>query len=121
MTYVSNETGDNEVYIEPYPPTGGKRRISRGGGVGPVWSPDGRELYYKRDQTIIGVSLHLTPSLEILGEREVFRAPVGENRSFDVHPKTGRFLITDKTVDSPVQYVNIVTNFFELLEQTFQN
>lgn len=117
LTYVSSETGQREVYVSPYPPTGGKRRVSRGGGIGPVWSPDGRQLYYMRDQTMIVVSLRLSPSLEIFGERELFQAPVQTNRGFDVHPKTGRLLIIDKTVDSPIQYVNIVTNFFELLQE----
>jgi Tol biopolymer transport system component len=44
--YTSNETGRNEVYIQPYPSPGPKTPVSVGGGNGPVWRGDGRVLYF---------------------------------------------------------------------------
>jgi serine/threonine-protein kinase len=47
IAYTSNESGANEVYVRPFPATtGGRWQVSNGGGAEPVWSPDGRELYY---------------------------------------------------------------------------
>jgi Tol biopolymer transport system component len=46
MAYVSNETGRNEVYVQPFPVTGGRWQISRDGGTQPRWRADGKELYY---------------------------------------------------------------------------
>ena len=46
VSYVSNETGTDEVYVQPFPPTGGKWQISTGGGHSPRWRADGRELFY---------------------------------------------------------------------------
>ncbi len=65
---------------------------------------------------MMAASVRLSPTLEILGERELFEAPINRGRSFDVHPKSGRFLVVDKTIPDPAQFVNIVTNFFDLLD-----
>ena len=80
-----------------------------------MWAANGRELYYLRDRTMMEVTVRLSPGFEVLGERELFEAPINRGRSFDVHPTSGRFLIINKTIESPPQYVNVVTNFFDLL------
>ena len=47
VTYVSNESGTNEVYVPPFPnSSAGRWPVSNGGGGSPVWSADGREIYY---------------------------------------------------------------------------
>ena len=46
LAYVSNENGRFEVYVQPMPQTGSKWLVSKGGGLQPQWSADGRELYY---------------------------------------------------------------------------
>jgi hypothetical protein len=45
LAYDSNETGQFEVYVRPYPDAErGRWVVSRGGGRQPLWSRDGREL-----------------------------------------------------------------------------
>ncbi len=46
MAYTSNETGRNEIYVQPFPPSGLKWPVSPGGGVQPRWRRDGKELFY---------------------------------------------------------------------------
>ena len=46
LAYVSNETGRNEVYLQPFPRTGDKRKVSTEGGAQPRWRADGKGLYY---------------------------------------------------------------------------
>ncbi len=46
VSYVSSETGTNEIYVQPFPPSGGKWQVSSGGGHSPRWRGDGRELFY---------------------------------------------------------------------------
>jgi serine/threonine-protein kinase len=46
ITYVSNETGQAEVYVQSFPPGAGKWQISTNGGDGPTWRADGKELLY---------------------------------------------------------------------------
>jgi serine/threonine-protein kinase len=47
LAYSSDESGTSEVYVRPFPNTGdGRWQVSNGGGTGPRWSFDGRELYF---------------------------------------------------------------------------
>lgn len=46
LGYFSNESGQFEVYVQPFPDPGGGWQISASGGYGPVWARSGRELFY---------------------------------------------------------------------------
>jgi eukaryotic-like serine/threonine-protein kinase len=46
LAYVSDESGTQEVWVQPFP-QGERRRVSRTGGTGPVWSHDGSELHFQ--------------------------------------------------------------------------
>jgi hypothetical protein len=47
MAYQSDETGRTEVFVRPFPDVhAGKKQVSSGGGFAPLWSRDGRELFY---------------------------------------------------------------------------
>lgn len=63
IAYQSNETGWFEVYVEPYPRTGVRLRISEAGGERPVWSPDGGEIVYDKDATLHAVRVTTAPAL----------------------------------------------------------
>ncbi len=48
LAYVSDESGNNEVYVRPFPNTGdGRTQVSTGGGEAPKWARDGRHLFYR--------------------------------------------------------------------------
>jgi Tol biopolymer transport system component len=46
MVYTSNESGRFDIYVQPFPATGGKWLVSTDGGLEPHWRHDGKELYY---------------------------------------------------------------------------
>ncbi len=47
MAYQSDETGRTEIFLRPFPNTSeGKKQVSSGGGAAPLWSRDGKELFY---------------------------------------------------------------------------
>src|SRR5262249_21387435 len=46
LAYMSDESGKREVYVQPFPASGGKWQISTAGGREPVWSRDGKEIFY---------------------------------------------------------------------------
>jgi serine/threonine-protein kinase len=50
VAYESSETGVAEVYVRPFPGPGGKWQVSNGGGSFPVWSKNGRELFYRTNE-----------------------------------------------------------------------
>jgi serine/threonine-protein kinase len=47
MAYTSDESGTNQVYVRAFPGKGGKWQISNSGGIWPMWSRTGRELYFE--------------------------------------------------------------------------
>ena len=48
IAYHSNESGEFQVYVRPFPNVdGGRWQISSDGGFSPVWGPDGRELFFR--------------------------------------------------------------------------
>ena len=65
LAYQSNETGRTEVFVRPFPDTdAGKKQVSSGGGVAPLWSRDGRELFYLSSNKEMMVS-RVTPGAMI--------------------------------------------------------
>ena len=59
VAYASNETGRYEVWLEPMPPTTVRYRMTTGGGSHPLWTPDGRSLFFDRDRQLFQVGLNL--------------------------------------------------------------
>ena len=47
IAYSSNQSGRFEVYIERFPELGARQMASKGGGIEPVWAPDGKEIFYR--------------------------------------------------------------------------
>ena len=46
IAYESNESGRNEIYVQPFPNPATKTMVSTGGGLQPHWGPDSREMFY---------------------------------------------------------------------------
>ena len=53
VAYSSNETGVDEIYVRTFPEAGAKRQVSIGGGVSPVWRPDGKELFFVSPESLL--------------------------------------------------------------------
>ena len=57
LAYHSDESGRSEVYVQPFPDLGRKSLISIAGGGFPLWSPDGRELFYTEGSAMMVVTV----------------------------------------------------------------
>jgi len=123
LMYVSNESGRFEVYVQPYPGSGGKWQISTEGGTEPSWNASGREVFYRSGDKMMAVDVATQPNFSAGKPRILFRddyvhSPV-TSPDYDVSRDAQRFLML-KTVD-PVQpaptQINIVLNWFEELRQ----
>jgi hypothetical protein len=65
MAYASDESGQFEIYVQPFPLTGAKYKISKkAGSLHPVWSPDGRQLYFDDQQRMYSAQIRTQPSFE---------------------------------------------------------
>jgi hypothetical protein len=70
LTYTSNESGTFEVYVRAFPDGGHKRHISNGGGSHPVWSHNGRELFFRSgDNRIMVVAYTVKGDLIVVADQ----------------------------------------------------
>jgi serine/threonine-protein kinase len=126
LAYVSDETGRPEVFLRPFPEAdSAKYQVSTNGAQAPLWSKDGKELFYlslARELTAVTVAPRPDPKL---GERRVlFRLdptiyPPGREfyTPFDVAPD-GRFLMARRVRAGDAQAPLLVTtNWFSVLRQ----
>ncbi|HTK82090.1 MAG TPA: protein kinase [Bacteroidota bacterium] len=98
IAYTSNESGKFEIYIQSFPLTPGKFQISVGGGFNPVWSKNGRALYYLApDRRLMEVKLTISGgSFEYSQPAPLFNTEVDNYTSWNtyaVSKDTNRFLI----------------------------
>jgi eukaryotic-like serine/threonine-protein kinase len=96
LAYGSNLSGQYEVYVNGFPDPGRRRKISVDGGHSPVWSPDGRELFYRVDNGLVGAALSTTNGVEVLSRALLFEqtnSPWPYHADYDVAPD-GRHFIT---------------------------
>ena len=96
LAYASDETGRAEVYARPYATSGGRVSISLAGGAEPLWSRDGRELYYRAGDSLMVATIAPGPTLAISARRLLFRGSFmnGDGfREYDVTPDGSRFVM----------------------------
>ena len=65
VAYMSNESGENEIYVQSFPQPGNKIRVSTGGGITPIWSHDGSRLFYRSQTHLMAVTVSYRPELSI--------------------------------------------------------
>jgi Tol biopolymer transport system component len=63
VTYVSDESGRAEIYVRPFPGPGSRVQVSSEGGVEPVWSRDGRELFFMNGRDLLAVPIQTGSAL----------------------------------------------------------
>jgi len=94
VAYVSAETGQNEVYVHPFPGPCGKERISTQGGDSVRWSHDGRELFYairNAQGALMAVGIQTKPQLHIGLPQMVAKTRFGT--TWDPAPDGKRLLV----------------------------
>jgi dipeptidyl aminopeptidase/acylaminoacyl peptidase len=74
VAYVSDESGRDEVYVRPYPGPGAKLPVSTDGGREPVWSSNGRELFYRTGARLMAVPVNLGSSFTAGKAKLLFEA-----------------------------------------------
>ena len=122
LAYVSDRSGQNEIWVQRYP-EGAPVRVSSGGGEEPLWSADGRELFYRQGDAVMAVAVEADNEFSYAAPKTLFSGPyarrTGLGRDYDV-ATDGRFLMILQGDDTrPVAPASIVVvqNFGEELKQ----
>ena len=118
VAYSSEETGVAQVYVRPFPSLRERYQVSVDGGTEPVWSPDGRRLFYRRNRLITAATMSSGPDFSVTRREELFEGDFvfqAVHAEYDVSPTGGQFLVL-KRADSDVQTI-VVQNWFEELRR----
>jgi Tol biopolymer transport system component len=120
VAFGSNVTGRVEVYVEPFARTGARLQVSVDGGREPLWSRNGRELFYRRRSQMFAVPVdtrRLTAGKPVL----LFERPYVTNglsgHDYDVTPD-GRFLLIKLSAEEQEPpRLNVVLNWTDELRR----
>jgi serine/threonine protein kinase/Tol biopolymer transport system component len=115
MAYHSNESGRFELYVAPYPGPGGRAQVSTSGGSSPVWSPDGREVFFQSGNKLMAAGIETTPELRAGVPKALFE---GSFEGFDITPDGQRFvLVRPAYPDLPPPPLVVVLGWMNDLER----
>jgi predicted Ser/Thr protein kinase len=121
LAYVSNTDGRDQIYVRPWPDGERRYKISSTGGAEPVWSRDGRELFYRQGNRMYAVAIRsdggqFAPGRpELLFEAQIALGQFG-NPNYDVSEDGERFLVVAEPIGDDDQAIEMVVNWFEELE-----
>jgi serine/threonine-protein kinase len=131
LAYESNASGQDEIYVRPFPDVaGGQWQISTAGGEQALWARNGRELFYREPEGAVmavpvdaGGAFNTSPPKRLIdgGYYSGTAGPRSAWRTYDVSPDGRRFLMiknpeqSQQTADT--QRIVIVQNWFEELKR----
>ena len=115
MAYQSNTSGRWEIYVQPFPEPGPSQLVSTNGGAEPLWSLDGRELFYVNGDTLMAVNVSFTPTFAAGQPRVLhhgrYRASANGNTPYAV-AADGRFLrVQQVQPDRAITQLQVVLNW----------
>ena len=118
LAYVSDELGGEfQVYVTPYPGPGKRIPVSINGGLSPIWSADGSELYFRQGSKVMAAGINLGTEIDVSTPFELFDGPytvdLSGHQRYDVAPD-GQFLMVENSEDFRIV---VVEGFFHELNR----
>lgn len=99
VAFVTNESGRDEVVVQPFPGPGGRVQVSADGGTEPVWSRDGRRLFYRGSGKLMAAEIRTAPSFSVIARDTVLADTYGfaanPHANYDVFPDGTHFLFLE--------------------------
>ncbi len=124
LAYVSDESGRDEIYVQPIDSPAKRWQISTAGGLEPVWARDGRELFYRHETKMMAVQVRLGPAFTASVPTVLFAGDFvmgGEGSpgrtAFDVMPDGRRFVMIKRVPSPSVTELHLVQDWFEELKR----
>jgi serine/threonine-protein kinase len=124
IAYTSDESGRDEVYVSPLLGLGMRQQVSSEGGVMPLWSRNGKQLFYRWEDQVWVVDVQTNGGFTISKPRRLFEKPGYESgadpiRTYDLSLDGQRFLMVknEQRKPNPVTEMILVQNWFEELKR----
>jgi Tol biopolymer transport system component len=118
VAYTSDSTGSTEVWVRPFPGPGAPIRVSPNGGVEPLWSRNGKELYYFQGTSLVSVAVEAGSAFNFKPPTRLFESTYqrgGQPPTYDV-AADGRFVMV-KSESQIGNAISVILNWQELLRQ----
>jgi serine/threonine protein kinase/Tol biopolymer transport system component len=121
IAYTGVETGVPEVYVRSYPDDSSAWQVSAGGGNNPLWSRDGKELYFirVRDSALMAAQVEAGAEFSLGAPRKILDRVLSTSRigNFDVGPD-GRFItVSGEGGDTDQRPIRVVDNWLALVHE----
>ncbi len=111
IAFTTDESGVDEVVVQPFPGPGGRVQVSSGGGSQPVWSRDGRQLFYRGGGSLMAARLEPGPAFRVASRTALFpdsySYATNPHANFDVTPE-GDFVLLEPVGESKMI---VITNW----------
>lgn len=115
VAYAFSESGRSEVYVQPYPGASNRRRVSSAGGRSPVWSPDGRELFYLEGHKLMSVRVRATSTSSDGPATALFDGPFtsgdATSTNYDVAHDGKSFVMVRSEVEAAHMTIRVVPSW----------
>jgi hypothetical protein len=106
--------------VTPYPKADGKWQISTDGWTESVWSPDGRELFYREKNKIMAVPIEISPTFKAGKPRMLFEKnyySYSYTSSYYIHPDGNQFLMIKSEDEPETRQISVVLNWDKELKR----
>jgi Tol biopolymer transport system component len=116
LVYVSDESGRDEVYVQPFAGTDGRWQVSGNGATSPQWRHDGKEIFFiSAEQVLTAVTFAASETRPELGiPHPLFRV---HRDVYNVASGGQRFLIRLPETNPPPMSINVVVNWASEVER----
>jgi WD40 repeat protein len=123
IAFVTDESGRAEVLVQPFPGPGQRHPVSANGGLQPMWSRDGREVYFREGDSLMAASLEFDP-LRIGSPRKLFDMPAA---TFNLDPNFADYdvaldgrLIAVRNEQQMTDQIHVVLGWVEELRRAMR-
>jgi Tol biopolymer transport system component len=99
VAFSTNESGRDEVVVQPFPGPGGRIQVSTNGGTEPVWGRDGRRLFYRGERQLMAATIRPGPPFTVtsrdtvLADTYVYAS--NPHANYDVMPDGEHFIFLE--------------------------
>ncbi len=120
VAYQASVASRQEIFVAPFSGSGERRLVSTDGGTEPLWSPDGRELFFQSASRLMGVTVTPGTTFSASPPRVVhdgrFFATTNGNTSFSITKDGARFLrLQPVDEEQAITHIEVVLNWFSAL------
>jgi serine/threonine-protein kinase len=122
ISFVSDQSGRDEVYVRDLAGEQDQVVVSLDGGTEPVWSPDGKELFYREtgqgDPHLVAARIDTRPTIRVTSRTRLF--PIGDivgtspHANYDISPDGKMFVMVRR---SPAARIVVIQNLPALVRR----